>query len=90
MRLELDNGITITITENKTVASAKGHKIWSVGKDGIFKFYKLKWQEIAGNIVCPICGFSCDDEHYLDEKNYCPDCGTRLNWGNENESTITD
>lgn len=37
---------------------------------------KLYWNEIATDCICPICGYSCNDDYYLDK--YCPGCGIRL------------
>ena len=90
LEVTLENGITVLFCEDETVCLKDGINVWSADKKGNFTLQKLTWQEKSGNIVCPACGFSCDDEYYLDKKNYCPDCGTRLNWGNENESTNTD
>ena len=41
---------------------------------------KGKWKEVAGDVICPFCGYSCDDPYYLHEGNYCPDCGAKLEW----------
>lgn len=38
----------------------------------------LHWKYRGPYIECPVCGYNCNDEHYLGEGNYCPDCGTRL------------
>lgn len=44
---------------------------------------KLYWREKAGTTICPVCGYSCNDDYYLDK--YCPGCGTRL-WFNREEA----
>lgn len=44
---------------------------------------KLYWREKAGTEICPVCGYECDDDYYLDK--FCPGCGTRL-WFNEEEA----
>lgn len=36
------------------------------------------WIDEGPYIVCPVCRYSCNDEHYLHYGHYCPDCGTRL------------
>lgn len=41
---------------------------------------KLYWREKAGTTICPVCGYECDDDYYLDK--FCTGCGTRL-WFNE-------
>ena len=44
---------------------------------------KLYWREQAGTEICPVCGYECSDDYYLDK--FCPGCGTRL-WFNEEEA----
>lgn len=44
---------------------------------------KLYWREETINEICPVCGYSCNDDYYLDK--YCPGCGTRL-WFNREEA----
>lgn len=44
---------------------------------------KLYWREETINEICPVCGYECNDDYYLDK--YCPGCGTRL-WFNEEEA----
>ncbi len=44
---------------------------------------KLYWRENACTAICPVCGYECNDDYYLDK--YCPGCGTRL-WFNEEEA----
>lgn len=44
---------------------------------------KLYWREKAGTTICPVCGYECNDDYYLDK--FCPGCGTRL-WFNEEEA----
>lgn len=44
---------------------------------------KLYWREKAGTTICPVCGYECDDDYYLNK--FCPGCGTRL-WFNEEEA----
>lgn len=44
---------------------------------------KIYWREIACTTICPVCGYECDDDYYLDK--FCPGCGTRL-WFNEEEA----
>lgn len=41
---------------------------------------KLYWREKAFYTICPVCGYECNDDYYLDK--FCPGCGTRL-WFNE-------
>ena len=41
---------------------------------------KLYWREIACTTICPVCGYECNDDYYLDK--FCPGCGTRL-WFND-------
>ena len=50
------------------------------GQKGVQKLY---WRDFAGNKVCPVCGYECNDDYYLDK--FCPGCGTRL-WFNEEEA----
>lgn len=42
---------------------------------------KLYWREEAANTICPVCGYECDDDYYLDK--FCPGCGTRLYFDRE-------
>lgn len=44
---------------------------------------KLYWREQANTAICPVCGYECDDDYYLDK--FCPGCGTRL-WFDEEEA----
>lgn len=44
---------------------------------------KLYWREETINEICPVCGYECNDDYYLDK--FCPGCGTRL-WFNEEEA----
>lgn len=44
---------------------------------------KLYWREQACTEICPVCGYECSDDYYLDK--FCPGCGTRL-WFNEEEA----
>ena len=44
---------------------------------------KGKWIDYCGGVKCDQCGFECDDPYYLDEANYCPNCGTRMEAGDE-------
>lgn len=44
---------------------------------------KLYWREKAGTTICPVCGYECNDNYYIDK--FCPGCGTRL-WFNEEEA----
>ena len=44
---------------------------------------KLYWREQAGTEICPVCGYECNDDYYLDK--FCPGCGTRL-WFDEEEA----
>lgn len=44
---------------------------------------KLYWREKAGTKICPVCGYECNDDYYLDK--FCPGCGTRL-WFDEEEA----
>lgn len=44
---------------------------------------KLYWREKACATICPVCGYECNDDYYLDK--FCPGCGTRL-WFNEEEA----
>ena len=44
---------------------------------------KLYWRENACKTICPVCGYECNDDYYLDK--FCPGCGTRL-WFNEEEA----
>lgn len=36
----------------------------------------LYWKDAGCNQVCPVCGYSCDDNYYIE--NFCTKCGTRL------------
>lgn len=38
----------------------------------------LRWVDDGPDTVCPVCGYSCNDEYYLGKGNFCPDCGQRL------------
>lgn len=42
---------------------------------------KLYWRERAGTTICPVCGYECNDDYYLDK--FCPGCGTRLLFNEE-------
>lgn len=42
---------------------------------------KLYWREETITAVCPVCGYSCNDDYYLDK--FCPGCGTRLYFDEE-------
>ncbi len=42
---------------------------------------KLYWREEAATAICPLCGYSCNDDYYLDK--FCPGCGTRLYFDRE-------
>lgn len=44
---------------------------------------KGKWIDYCGGVKCDQCGFECDDPYYLDEANYCPNCGTRMEAGDD-------
>lgn len=44
---------------------------------------KLYWRENACTTTCPVCGYECNDDYYLDK--FCPGCGTRL-WFDEEEA----
>lgn len=44
---------------------------------------KLYWREKACTTICPVCGYECNDDYYLDK--FCPGCGTRL-WFNREEA----
>ena len=44
---------------------------------------KLYWREKACETICPVCGYECNDDYYLDK--FCPGCGTRL-WFDEEEA----
>ena len=44
---------------------------------------KLYWRERACTTICPVCGYECNDDYYLDK--FCPGCGTRL-WFDEEEA----
>lgn len=44
---------------------------------------KLYWRENACTTICPVCGYECNDDYYLDK--FCPGCGTRL-WFDEEEA----
>lgn len=44
---------------------------------------KLYWREETITVVCPVCGYECNDDYYLDK--FCPGCGTRL-WFNDEEA----
>lgn len=37
---------------------------------------KLYWRDYAGNKVCPVCGYECTDDYFVE--NFCTRCGTRL------------
>lgn len=39
---------------------------------------KGKWIDYCGGVKCDQCGFECDDTYYLDEANFCPNCGARM------------
>ena len=36
---------------------------------------KAYWKNIATDLVCSNCGFSCNDEWYLGKALFCPECG---------------
>lgn len=42
---------------------------------------KIYWREEAATAICPVCGYSCNDDYYLDK--FCPGCGTRLYFDRE-------
>lgn len=42
---------------------------------------KLYWREETTNSICPVCGYECNDDYYLDK--FCPGCGTRLYFDRE-------
>lgn len=35
----------------------------------------LYWRDAGADQVCPVCGYVCDDDYYIE--NYCTKCGTR-------------
>lgn len=39
---------------------------------------KGKWIDYCGGVKCDQCGFECDDPYYLDEANFCPNCGAKM------------
>lgn len=38
----------------------------------------MRWIENGPSSQCPKCGFSCNDEYYLGNGNFCPECGQPL------------
>lgn len=42
---------------------------------------KLYWREETLMTVCPVCGYECNVDYYLDK--FCPGCGTRLYFDRE-------
>ena len=42
-----------------------------------------EWLDACGYMKCSCCGFECGDPYYLDEANYCPDCGARMEESDE-------
>lgn len=36
------------------------------------------WEEWIGDTKCTSCGFICGDDYYLGSKNYCPNCGAKM------------
>lgn len=37
-----------------------------------------QWIEYYGDIKCTSCGFICGDDYYLGSKNFCPNCGAKM------------
>lgn len=37
-----------------------------------------EWLHLDGCTVCPECGYTCKDDWWLGEGNFCPTCGERL------------
>ena len=36
------------------------------------------WKNIAADMVCSNCGFSCNDSYYLGKALFCPECGCKM------------
>lgn len=67
------------MTRRYIVTVTNNEETWEpFNTDTIKPVVHAHWEEWIGDTKCTSCGFICGDDYYFGSKNYCPNCGAKM------------